>query len=245
MDLLLQRLSLIEIRNRNTSPVQDAISIHAPDDFFSQDEGQQNDQSVDDPSLGNDEERVDFATLIDEVYNLLPSDRFPWMTTVSKLKTKSSIQKELQKDLPKNVSVPQSECTKGAFDCVKSALGPKPHKDGNYPDPVSIIKDWCPDNKVLKDMISLKRKYQSHNAAIPTSSASKLDTDATRLGISLSGTFPVKVSHLDVYEKQKRETVKMLSHVEVFSYAAFKCLQLQEMDSRVLSKLLESISIAI
>ena len=104
-------------QNRNTSPVQDAISIHAPDGFFSQDKGQQDDQSVDDPSLGNDEERVDFATLIDEVYNLLPSDRFPRMTAVSKLKTKFTIQKELQKDSPKNVSVPQSECTKGAFDC--------------------------------------------------------------------------------------------------------------------------------
>ena len=94
-------------------------------------------------------------------------------------------------------------------------------------------------------MTSSKRKYQSHNETIPTSSASKLDTEATRLGISLSGTFPVKVSHLDVYEKQARETVKLLSHAEVVSYAAFKCLQLQEMDSKVLSKLLESISIAI
>ena len=122
-----------------SSPVQDTISIHAPDDFFSQDEGQQDDQSIDDPSLDNDEERVDFATFIDKVYNQIPSDRFPRMTTVSKLKTKSSIQKELQKDSPKNVSVPQSECTKAAFDCVKSALGSKPHKDGNYPDPVSII----------------------------------------------------------------------------------------------------------
>ena len=102
-------------------------------------------------------------------------------------------------------------------------------------------------NLVLKDMISLKMisHNQSHYETIPTSSASKLDTDATRLGISLSGTFPVKVSHLDVYEKQARETVKLLSHAEIFSYAAFKCLQLQEMDSRVLSKHLESISIAI
>ena len=98
-------------QDRNTSPVQDAISIHAPDGFFSQDEGQQDDQSVDDPSLGYDEERVDFATLIDEVYNLLPSDRFPRMTTVSKLKTMSSIQKELQKDSPKNVSLPQVHST--------------------------------------------------------------------------------------------------------------------------------------
>ena len=70
-------------QDRNTSPVQDAISIHAPDDFFSQDEGQQDDQLIDDPSLGNDEERVDFATLIDEVYNLLHSNRLPRMTTVN------------------------------------------------------------------------------------------------------------------------------------------------------------------
>ena len=109
-------------QDRNTSPV-DAISIHAQDGFFSQDEGQQDNQSIDDPSLGIDEDKVNFATLVDEVYNLLPSDRFPRMASVVKTRPRSSIQMELMKHSAKNTSIPQSECTKGVLDCVKSPWG--------------------------------------------------------------------------------------------------------------------------
>ena len=234
-------------QDRNTSPV-DAISIHAQDGFFSQDEGQQDNQdnqSIDDPSLGMDEDKVNFASLVEEVYNLLPSDRFPRMASVVKMRPRSSIQMVLMKHSTKNTSIPQSECTKGVLDCVKSSMGSKPDKEGNFPDPVSIPKDWCPDKKVFKELTSSSRTYQAHNETIPTATASKLDADAGRLGLSLTGTFPVKISHLEAYEKQARETIKILSHAEVFSYAAFKCLQQEEMDTRVLSKLLESISIAI
>ena len=234
-------------QDRNTSPV-DTISIHAQDGFFSQDEGQQDNQdnqSIDDPSLGMDEDKVNFASLVEEVYNLLPSDRFPRMASVVKTRPRSSIQMELMKHSTKNTSIPQSECTKGVLDCVKSSMGSKPDKEGNFPDPVSIPKDWCPDKKVFKEVTSSSRTYQAHNETIPTAMASKLDADAGRLGLSLTGTFPVKISHLEAYEKQARETIKILSHAEVFSYAAFKCLQQEEMDTRVLSKLLESISIAI
>ena len=77
--------------DRNSSPV-DTISIHAQDGFFSKDEGQQDNQSVEDPSLGIDKDKVNFATLVDEVYNLLPSDRFPRMASVVKTRPRSSIQ---------------------------------------------------------------------------------------------------------------------------------------------------------
>ena len=192
-----------------------------------------------------DGDKVDFASLGDEVYNLLPSDRFPRMASVVKTRPRSSIQMELMKHSTKNTSIPQSECTKGVLHCVKSSMGSKPDKEGNFPDPVSIPKDWCPDKKVFKELTSSSRTYQAHNETIPTATASKLDADAGRLGLSLTDAFPVKISHLEAYEKQARETIKILSHAEVFSYAAFKCLQQEEMDTRVLSKLLESISIAI
>ena len=70
-------------QDRNTTPVN-ANGIHAPDGFCSKDEGQQDNLSVDDPCLGNDEDKVNFASLVDEVYNLLPSDRFPRMPPVAK-----------------------------------------------------------------------------------------------------------------------------------------------------------------
>ena len=38
------------------------------------------------------------------------------------------------------------------------------------------------------------RYYQAHNKFIPTASASVLDPDANRLGMSLTGSYPVKIS---------------------------------------------------
>ena len=47
----------------------------------------------------------------------------------------------LMKHSTKNSSIRQSKCTKSALDCVKSSMGLKPDKEGNFPDPVSIPKD--------------------------------------------------------------------------------------------------------
>ena len=40
---------------RNSSPVQNAMSIHADDNFFSQEEDRPDYQSVDDPTLGSEQ----------------------------------------------------------------------------------------------------------------------------------------------------------------------------------------------
>lgn len=110
-------------------------------------------------------------------------------------------------------------------------MGSKPDKEGYFPDPVSIPKDWCPDKKVFKELTSSSRTNQAHNETIPTATASKLDAYASCLGLSLTSVFTVKISHLEAYKKQARETIRILSHAEVFSYAVFKCLQQEEMDT--------------
>ena len=62
-------------------------------------------------------------------------------------------------------------------------------------------------------------------------SASALDPDATRLGMSLTGFYPVKVSAIKDLETLSRDTIKILSQAEIFSFAAFKSLQSGSMDS--------------
>ena len=39
--------------------------------------------------------------------------------------------------------------------------------------------------------------------------------------------------------------IRILSHAEIFSFATFKCLQSESMDSRVLMEILKSMSMAI
>ena len=62
---------------------------------------------------------------------------------------------------------------------------------------------------------------------------SVIDFDADRLDLSFSGSYPVKVSSLRDFEVQSRDMIRILSHAEIFSFAALKCLQSGNMDSRV------------
>ena len=61
---------------------------------------------------------------------------------------------------------------------------------------------------------------------------SVIDFDADRLDLSFSGSYPVKVSSLRDFEVQSRDMIRILSHAEIFSFAALKCLQSGNMDSR-------------
>ena len=58
-------------------------------------------------------------------------------------------------------------------------------------------------------------------------------SDAKRLDLSFSGSYPVKVSSLRDFEVQSRDMIRILSHAEIFSFAALKCFQSGNMDSRV------------
>ena len=74
--------------------------------------------------------------------------------------------------------------------------------------------------------------YQAHNKLISTANVSVIDFDADRLDLSFSGSYPVKVSSLRDFEVQSRDMIRILSHAEIFSFAALKCLQSGNMDSR-------------
>ena len=69
-----------------------------------------------------------------------------------------------------------------------------------------------------------------------------IDFDADRLDLSFSGSYPVKVSSLRDFEVQSRDMIRILSHAEIFSFAALKCLQSGNMDSRVFYGTLKSMS---
>ena len=71
---------------------------------------------------------------------------------------------------------------------------------------------------------------------------SVIDSDADRLDLSFSGSYPVKVSSLRDFEVQSRDMIRILSHAEIFSFAALKCLQSGNMDSRVFYGTLKSMS---
>ena len=108
----------------------------------------------------------------------------------------------------------------------------------------TFTQDWVPSRADIKKQVKFKC-YQAHNEFIPTENALALDPDAARLGMSLTGSYPVKVSAIKDLETLSRDTIKILSHAETFSFAAYKALQSENMDSKVLFEILKSMSRAV
>ena len=130
-----------------------------------------------------------------------------------------------------------------AIQCLNESLGAS-EVDGTFPMPSTITQDWVPSRADIKKQVKFKC-YQAHNEFIPTENASALDPDAARLGMSLTRSYPVKVSAIKDLETLSRDTIKILSHAETFFFAAYKALQSENMDSKVLFEILKSMSRAV
>ena len=189
---------------------------------------------------------IKFQMLIKEVLKLLPADIFPRKTYKFPRgnRPRSSIDLEMQKVAKKSISLPQSRRPlMKVVDCLKESLRAS-KVDDSFPMPPTITQDWVPSKADIRKLVQLKY-YQAHNEFLPTATASVLDPDTVRLGMSLTGSYPVKVTAIRDLESQSRDTIRLLSHAETFSFAAFKSLQSENMDTKVLLEILKSMSGAI
>ena len=208
-----------------------------------------NDNEIQDVSETHSEVSTDdikFQTIVQEVFKLLPADMFPQKSEDPSggNRPKSSIELEMRKVTKKSTSLPQSRRPlMKAVDCLKEFLGAS-KVDDSFPMPPTITQDWVPSSAEIKKLVKL-RYYQAHNEYIPTHSASVLDPDTVCMGMSLTGSYPVKVSLIKDLETQSRDVIRVLSHAETFSFAVFKSLQSENMDSKVLLEILKSMSGAI
>ena len=190
-------------------------------------------------------EDMQFVSIVEEI-KLLQADMFPRKTEelLGVNRPRSSIELEVRKTTRKNTSLLQSRRPlMKAIECLNESLGAS-EVDGTFSMPSTITQDWVPSRADIKKQGKFKF-YQAHNEFIPTANASALDPDAARLGMSLNGSYPVKVSAIKDLETLSRDTIKILSHAEIFSFGAFKSLQSENMDSKVLFEILKSMSRAV
>ena len=155
-----------------------------------------------------------FMNLVEEVFKLLPANTFPKKTEelLGGNRPRSSIELEIGKSTRKSISLPQSRRPlMKAVECLNESLGAS-EVDGTFPMPPTITQDWVPSRADIKKQVKFKF-YQAHNEFNP---------DATRLGMSLNGSYPVMVSAIKDLETLSRDTIKILSQAEIFSFAAFK-----------------------
>ena len=136
------------------------------------------------------------------------------------------------KTTKKSISLPQSKCPLiKTIDCIIQSLGAVEVEWFLFYAP-TIAQDWLLSRADINKVVKLKY-YQAHNEFISTANATVIDPDANCLDLSLSGFYPVKVSSLRDFDIQSRDMNRILSHAEIFSFAALKCLQSGNMDSRV------------
>ena len=102
-------------------------------------------------------------------------------------------------------------------------------------------KDWlCPQQ--LVSPLAPTKYYKSHNQYFPTENHPQLESDASILDISSSGKCSVPVKNLEFWEKRARKLVAINSHADLFSSAAYLCLQQESMSVTALSRLLEAVA---
>ena len=233
---------------------RDSLSLYADnsDEFNNsqsedgQDLAPDNTDHVSESQVEGSPEYMQFVNIVEEVFKLLPAEMFP--RKIEELlggnRPRSSIELEVRKATRKNTSLPQSRRPlMKAVECLSESLGAS-EVDGTFPIPSTITQDWVSSRADMKNQVKFKF-CQAHNEFIPTANASTLDPDAARLGMSLNGSYPVKVSAIKDLETLSRDTIKILSHAEKFSFAAFKSLQSENLDSKVLFEILKSMSRAV
>ena len=145
---------------------------------------------------------------------------------------------EMLKAPKKSISLPQSKCPlMKTFDCIKQSLGAV-EVDGSYSMPPQLLRTGCFQGLILTSWSSLNI-IKPIMSLFPRRMRQSLTlTQIAWISLSLSGSYPVKVSSLRDLEVQSRDMIRILSHAEIFSFAALKCLQSENMDWRVFMKTL-------
>ena len=98
----------------------------------------------------------------------------------------------------------------------------------------------CPQH--LVSSLAPTKFYKCHNQYFPTENLPQLEADTSLLDISSRGRCSVPVKNLEIWEKRTRKLMAINSHVDLFSSAAYLCLQQQSMSVPALSRLLEAVA---
>ena len=109
----------------------------------------------------------------------------------------------------------------------------------NKMDSENFGKDWlCPQN--LVSSLAPTKYYKSKSVFSYGKSSS--EADALLLDISSRGRCSIPIKNLEVWEKRAHKLVTINSHTDLFSSAAYLCLQQESMSVTALSRHLEAVA---
>ena len=102
-------------------------------------------------------------------------------------------------------------------------------------------RDWiCSQN--LVSSLTQTKFYKSQSQYFPTDNIPQLESDASLLDLSNKGKCSIPMKNIEIWEKRARELIVIHSHADLFSSAAYLCMQQQTMSVPALSRLLEAVA---
>ena len=172
-----------------------------------------------------------FDCAINEVFRLLPAELCPkTQQDQAPAKPLSGIEHLMESHSTPLPVLPQSKLVENTTKYIQNRL-----------DSDKCFRDWiCPQN--LVSALALTKFYKSRNQYLPTDNIPQLKADASLLDISNKGRASIPQKNLEAWERKARKLVSINSHADLFSSAAFLCLQQESMSVATLSRLLEAVA---
>ena len=220
-------------RTRQTSQVAEVPTTPQPDRTIEQTPIIHSEnvvqQSSRDTGSDSESETWSFVRAINEVFRLLPQELCPKPTEENTpAKPLSGIEHLMEARASPLLVLPQSKFVEGTTKFIQSKI-----------DSENCGKDWlCPQHLVLS--LAPTKYYKCHNQYFPTLNLAQLE--ASLLDISSRGRCSVPVKNVEILEKRACKLVVINSHADLFSSAAYLCLQQESMSVTALSRLLEAVA---
>ena len=183
--------------------------------------------------LSDEEEysKIPYVDIIKEDFKLLPAQICASKVKSSKLsKPISSFDLLNPLEGKESISLPQSHMIKDILDITHDHVTAQHRLEPGWTTPVSLEKDLGTNMKF----------YKPHADNFPAS-IRKLDTDASKLELYMSGSLPVSNMFLKALECQAGNVISINSYADHFAAAAFSSLSSENMDANLLRRLVESL----
>ena len=172
-----------------------------------------------------------FDRAINEVFRLLPAELCPkTQQDQAPSKPLSGIEHLMESRMNPLLILPQSKLVENTTKYIQNRL-----------DSDKCFRDWiCPQNMV--SALAPTKFYKSQNQYLPTDNIPQLEADASLLDLSNEGRASIPLKNLEAWERKARKLISINSHADLFSSAAFLCLQQESMSVTALSRLLEAVA---
>ena len=172
-----------------------------------------------------------FDRAINEVFRLLPPELCPRPSEEhTPAKPLSGIEHLMESHATPLLVLPQSKLVENTAKFLQSKI-----------DTEKCGKDWvCSQNLVYA--LTQTKFYKSQGQYFPTDNIPPLESDTSMLDLSNKGKCTIPMRNLEIWEKRAHKLLAINSHADLFSSAAYLCMQQQTMSAPALSRLLEVIA---